>query len=203
LAGDTLDKLAKQAAAKFDAESFPEALTLYKKLLQLRIEALGADHPDVGEAHHLVGETLWALDRYKEAESALSQSLAIMRKHLGPKHKAVGTVLKNIAECRQAWISDREENELSKPKTHKLLLEVLSLVSEAAEIAKAHAVNEKDADYLDTLYSLGEVYIQLDRYAEALPCFEVNLPRFIDSEGARSMDTLLCLRNLASCYRAR
>lgn len=197
---DKANKLIEEATAKFEEEEFSKSLPMYKEALQLRKEALGDDHPDVGEAYHFVAEVLWGLGHYKEAEATLRTSLPIMSKHLGPKDKSVGSILKNICECRQAFLAENEDK-VPKEKATKLLKDVLPLAREATEIAKAHATNENDENYLETLYSLGEIYIQLDRYAEALPAFERNLPRIEEKQGAQSIEALICLRNLASCYQ--
>lgn len=198
---ENASKLMEKASVKFEAEDYAGALTLYHDVLKLREGALGAAHPDVGEAYHLVGETLWTLGKYKEAEAALNRSLAIMRNHLGPKHKAVGSILKNIAECRQAYLND-DETKIAPAKRAKVLEQTLPLMVEATEIAQAHATGAEDDDYLDAVYALGEVYIQLERYAEALPCFEKTLPSFLKNAASDSMDTLLCWRNMSACYRA-
>lgn len=199
---ENANKLVEKAGAKFEAEDYAGALPLYHDALKLREGALGAAHPDVGEAYHLVGETLWTLSKYKEAEAALNRSLNIMRNHLGPKHKAVGSILKNIAECRQAYLND-DETKIAPAKRAKVLEQTLPLMVEATEIAQAHATGAEDDEYLDAVYALGEVYIQLERYAEALPCFEKTLPSFLKNTASDSMDSLLCWRNLSACYRVR
>jgi hypothetical protein len=126
-----------------------------------------------------------------------------MRKHLGPKHKAVGSIMKNIVECRQGYLHENEEK-ITPARQTQLLQQVLPLATEATEIARTHATDkENDESYLDALYSQGEIFIQLERYAEALPCFEANLPFLIKSTDRESTDTLLCWRSLSACYKVR
>jgi hypothetical protein len=63
-----------------------EAERLFKRTLAARIEALGADHPDVANNLLAYGRFLAERKRYAEAEPLLVQSHAMRRKLLGDKH---------------------------------------------------------------------------------------------------------------------
>lgn len=66
--------------------------------LAIRENALGPDHPDVGESRNNLAELLVHEGRFAGAESMLREALAIREKALGPDHPDVAQSLNNLAE---------------------------------------------------------------------------------------------------------
>ena len=75
---------------------------MFRRSLGIRENALGADHPDVGEALNNLAMLYQDQGRLAEAEPLYRRSLGIWENALGADHQHVGTVLNNLAALYSA-----------------------------------------------------------------------------------------------------
>ena len=75
--------LHNRALASWRQGKYSEAEGLYKRALAIREQALGANHPDVGQHPQQPGARVSAQGKYTEAEGLFERALAIREKALG------------------------------------------------------------------------------------------------------------------------
>jgi tetratricopeptide (TPR) repeat protein len=63
-----------------------EAERLLRRALAIAEKAHGADHPDVAEALHGLGQVLAARGQHDEAQACFDRALDVREKRLGPSH---------------------------------------------------------------------------------------------------------------------
>ena len=74
-----------------------EAVSKLQRVLDIREEALGPDHPDVALTLHNLGFIYNAQGRYTEAKPLLQRALIIRETALGPQHLEVALTLNSLA----------------------------------------------------------------------------------------------------------
>ncbi|MGC8645901.1 MAG: tetratricopeptide repeat protein, partial [Thermoplasmata archaeon] len=76
---------------------YPEAETLYKEALEIRIRSLGSNHPDVANTKNNLALLYYNQGRYSEAETLYKEALEILIKSFGEIHPDFANTMKNLA----------------------------------------------------------------------------------------------------------
>jgi tetratricopeptide (TPR) repeat protein len=79
-------------------ERYGEAEPLFKRALAIREQALGRDHPDVGQSLNNLATLYDKLDRHADSEPLFKRALVVYEKAAGPEHPAVATLLNNLGQ---------------------------------------------------------------------------------------------------------
>jgi tetratricopeptide (TPR) repeat protein len=78
------------------AGDFERARALHQEALELREQALGPDHSNVGESLGYLASVPYRTGDFEEAKALFERALAIQKQALGPDHPAVGLSLNNL-----------------------------------------------------------------------------------------------------------
>ncbi|WP_445664881.1 protein kinase domain-containing protein [Fodinibius sp. AD559] len=70
-----------------------EALPIYKKALKYRLEAYGANNPEVGTIYHNIGNVYISLGQYNKALKYSNRAYEIRNNTLGPNHNLTASTL--------------------------------------------------------------------------------------------------------------
>jgi tetratricopeptide (TPR) repeat protein len=87
----------RQASALAGKGRYPEAQSLWERILAARRKVLGDEHPDTAESYNNVAFNLNAQSRYAQAQPLYENALAICRKVLGEDHPYTATSYNNVA----------------------------------------------------------------------------------------------------------
>jgi tetratricopeptide (TPR) repeat protein/predicted Ser/Thr protein kinase len=167
------------------AGSYAEAQQLLEQAIELKQQALGPEHPEVGNALSNLAVVLEAQGAYADALPLHQRALAILEKALGDRHPEVSGVLNNLADnCRL-----RGEFEQA-----KLLLE------RSLEI-KEEALGPEHPSVASSLGNLALVLEGMEQLAEARPLLERALRIKENALGPRHPEVAATLNNLAENYR--
>ncbi len=90
--------LAQMGLCKMELRRLDEGMADYEESLRLRVEALGPDHPSVGDAHLGIGLTFLARGDLPRAKQFLESARVILERALGPDHHRVTTVLGQLGQ---------------------------------------------------------------------------------------------------------
>jgi transcriptional regulator with XRE-family HTH domain len=82
---------------------FGEAEPIYERVLQIREQTLGPDHPDMATALENLAELYSLKRRYVKAEPIYDRVLQIREQTLGPGHPDVATALEGLAWMYLDW----------------------------------------------------------------------------------------------------
>jgi len=89
------------AALQYLRGEYREAAALYERILRLRLESKGLDHPATADALHNLGSVLAEMGDYGEAERYLEQARAVMRRVLSPSDPLIAPTLDGLAILRE------------------------------------------------------------------------------------------------------
>jgi tetratricopeptide (TPR) repeat protein len=101
-------RLGSLAIVKQRLGEHEEARDLLERALELRVQALGEDNPDVARGLANLAEADWRTGDQEQARELLERALAIQEQALGPDHPDVSLTLNNLANVHQARGSLRE-----------------------------------------------------------------------------------------------
>lgn len=175
-----------------------------------------------GEVRLMLGETLYGLGRYVDAEQQLERSLALSRGLFGSIHKASAEALINLAHVQRSQgrlddASDRYHESIDAfrrlPNEQRRLADALDslaslqmerhdLVAAEKLLEEAHAVRaaqpdaDVKADVADALLR-SSLHFKRGEYAAAARCLLDVLPQARTALGNRNESTLAVLNNLA------
>ena len=209
-----------------DRDRFTEAEALLKEALQLREQALGAEHPQVATILQALGEVYDILHRDTEAASLLQQALSIREHTLGLDHPEVAESLMSLAGvCWHRGDHRKQEQFLLRacciwettlgpdhPKVARVLTRLAALYSqqehhEEAEQLLLRALHiQKQTLGIDhphrmgTLNNLALVYKNQGRYTEAEPLLQQALHIREHASGPEHHLLAMPLSNLAELY---
>lgn len=79
---------------------YDEAARLDERALDVRLQTLGPDHPDVAETLFALGTVYRRQARYQDSEAAYLRGLAIREKAFGPAHPTVAESLNGLAQVQ-------------------------------------------------------------------------------------------------------
>lgn len=89
-------KLDAEIRRLYRADKEEEARPLAERLLAIREQALGPDHPDVAESLGILAVLYRSLGEYAKAEPLLRRALAMTEKRQGPEHSDVARPLNSL-----------------------------------------------------------------------------------------------------------
>ncbi len=92
----------RQGGALYQAGRYGEALSFWKKALELGQREFGPDHPQTAAFLNNLAALYQAQGRYAEAEPLYKRALAIDEKALGLDHPGLATDLNNLADLYRA-----------------------------------------------------------------------------------------------------
>ena len=213
----------------YQAGKYAEATEIAKRVLTIREEALGPEHPNVGTALNNLGELYRAQGRLAEVEPLYRRSLAIYEKALGPEHPKVGTSLNNLAGLYRAQGRYAEAEPLIRrdlaiqekalgpvhPDVGTSLNNLAGLYQDQGRYSEAEplyrrslAIREKalrpeHPAVGESLNNLAELYRDQGRYAEAEPLYRRSLAIREKALGPDHPAVGHSLNNLAELYRAQ
>jgi len=179
-----LHNLANAHAA---ARDFDQARALHQQALELREQALGPDHSDVGESLGYLASVSYETGDFEEAKALFRRALAIQEHALGPDHPAVGLSLNNLGvaysitgdfeEAKRLFARALPIAEQGLGASHPAVVEVVANLGfayadtgeaeqarpllERALAMREQAVGREDPLVRSILESLASVYAQL------------------------------------------
>jgi tetratricopeptide (TPR) repeat protein len=89
--------LVSEATALEEKRGLKQAAVLWEKVLRIRRQVLGEDHPLTANTWNTLGSNLHKQARYKEADGLFRKALDIRRRSLGEEHPDTATSHDNVA----------------------------------------------------------------------------------------------------------
>ncbi|MCH2047130.1 MAG: CHAT domain-containing protein [Trichodesmium sp. ALOHA_ZT_67] len=166
---------------------YDEAVPLLEQSLKIRLQLLGAEHPDVAESLNNLAVLYYAQGRYTEAEPLLIQALEMIKKFLGAEHPYVAQSLENLA----VLYSDQGRYTEAEP-----------FFIEALEMRKK-LLGAEHPLVATSFNNLAEFYRAQGRYIEAEPLYTQSLEMRKKLLGAEHPLVATSLNNLAGLYSAQ
>jgi len=203
-----------------------EELAIHRRALELRLEALGPDHPETLISQNNVARALLTTGRIDEAierfEHTLEQRLTI----LGPTHRNTLTTQLNLAsayrnagryddaialdretlEAQQETLGPDHEDTLTTQNNLASVLRAAGRLQESIELfeqtfeARRRVLGADHPSTLTSQSNLALAYEEAGHYDEALGMLERTLEIRRANLGADHPDTLATLSNLATLY---
>ena len=164
---------------------YSEAVPLAERVLAIREEALGSNHPQVALALYSLAILFTSQGRYADAEQLFIRSVAIDDKVFGPDNTVSATTLSDLAELYRIQHRYADAEPLAKRSL--------------ASLEKAHGPNDPRIAY--PLNNLASLYQDEGRYADAEPLYKRALAIREKALGSDNLDYASSLNNLASLYR--
>lgn len=106
------EELNTQVIEFFQAGRYEEAIVLAERVLKLKEQVLGPDHPNTAASLNILAALHQAMGRYEEAETFYQRTLVIVEKQLGSDHPNTITSLNNLAVLYEAMGRYREAESL-------------------------------------------------------------------------------------------
>jgi tetratricopeptide (TPR) repeat protein/predicted ATPase len=131
---------------------YGEALSLYRRALNIREQNLGPEHNDVVFTIANLGRLYQVMGHYQQALPLLQRALAMQEQKLGSKDPQIAALLNNLGTLYQA-MGEHEQ--------------ALPLMERALTISE----NTKGAEHPDTIsfiYNISSLYLNTGKYEEAL-----------------------------------
>jgi len=204
-----------------------EALERYGRSLELRRQALGDDHPLVGDSHNNIGNTLADLGRGNEALAAYDQALRTYQRTLGDDHPSVAVALINLSvigaetgefdaawsafeRAREIYESTYEPDGTQMNDVRFIRAVILDHEGRFEEALQQYEVIEEDArrlygeDHLEVLLvvnNIGEIHQAMGQYEEACAQYRAALDALDATQGAHSLYVATFRYNLAEALR--
>ncbi len=148
---EALDAAADLAVLYTRLGLFDEAEPILRRVLELRAETLGEDHPSTLKALNLLADLLWAEGRYDEVEAIDRHTLEIRRRVLGEDHPDTLKSLNGLAAT--LFNAGR-------------YAEAAALFEQALAVA-TRLLGEDHPHTLTLGSNLASAYLELGRYAQA------------------------------------
>jgi CHAT domain-containing protein/Tfp pilus assembly protein PilF len=166
---------------------YAKATTLLQRSLEIRVKALGPEHPAVADSLNTLAVFFHNNGEYVKPEPLYLRSLEIRVKSLGPEHPDVANSLNNLGELYRA----RGEHAKAEP----LLLRALQI--------RVKAQGEENADVAMLLNNLALLYEEKGEYAKAEPIYQRALAIYEKVLGPEHPNVVTLLGNLAAMYEAK
>jgi tetratricopeptide (TPR) repeat protein len=164
-----------------------EAEPLLQKVLILKQQLLGQDHPDVATSLNNLAELYKSQGRYSESETLLVQSLEIRKRLLSEDHPAVANSLSNLAGIYK-YQGRYDQAEL-------LYLQALEITER--QLGTDHPIVAAN------LNNLAGLYQHQGRYSEAEPLYLRSLEITERQLGLDHPTVAASLNNLAGLYNSQ
>ena len=172
------------ASIYFGEAKYGEAEPLYRRVLEIREQVLGANHPDVAQTLNSLGLVLQNEGSYDDAERIHKRALAIREQALGANHPLVAQTLSNLGGVY---------NLQGRSAQAEGLFERALAIRE-----QAFGANSREVAY--SLGSVGNVYRIRGRYAEAEALLQRALVILERELGANHLDVAQALHNLGLVF---
>jgi len=99
---DIASLLTKAATYLYNRGQYAQVEPLFRRILHIREQVLGAEHPNVASSLHSLANLYREQGKYAEAEPLYQRALRINEEHLGPQHPHVAYPLNGLANlCRE------------------------------------------------------------------------------------------------------
>ena len=177
--------LNKSAVNFYKVGQYAEAEPILKRVLAIREESLGPDHPDTATSLNNLAMLYEKQARHKEALPLLERALAICEKTLGPEHPDTLISLNNLAI---GFISHARYNDAIP-------------VFERALALRERALGPNHPDTACSLNNVAMLYEKLGRYRDAVPVLQRAIAIREQALGLEHPDTATSLNNLAMVYK--
>ena len=132
---------------------------LWKKVLKIRKEVLGTQHPNYAISLMSLGALHYEKGEYTQAEDFFLRAMSIQEKSLGTKHVHYANSLKNLSNL----YSEQGQHE-----------KAISLSEQGLEIIRENYGNTHPA-YAKAIEQLGILYYDMDAYSEAKSYYNLAL----------------------------
>ncbi|WP_370495605.1 CHAT domain-containing tetratricopeptide repeat protein [Trichodesmium erythraeum] len=177
-------ELNDKAIELYKQGKYDEAVPLLEQSLKIRLQILGAEHPDVATSLNNLAELYRVQGRYTEAEPLYIQALEMRKKLLGAEHPDVATSLNNLAGLYRVQGRYTE--------AEPLYIQALNM--------RNKLLGAEHPDVATSLNNLAEIYRRQGRYIEAEPLYIQALEMRKKLLGAEHPDVATSLNNLAGLY---
>lgn len=181
VAADSLSRLADERHGRGESAA---ADSLYRRVLELREEAVGPEHPETAAAINALAVLAYGEGRYPEAARLMRRALRIREAALGPLHPEVASSLNNLAAIYRS-LGRYEDAE--------------SLYRRAIE-AREDAVGADDVSLAAPVENLGVLYWTIGRYDEAIDLIRRALQLQKRAHGPDHPRVANALHNLATLH---
>jgi len=198
---------------------FNLALPVAEKAFKIRVEVLGAKHPDtlislnnLAGIYYSIGrldDALWLLKIYKQIKLEEAQQYNAKVLELYKKGEAQQAVLyaEKVFKIYKEVLGEKHPDTLTSLNNLALIYQDLGRLNEALPLSKQayslrlQVLGEKHRKTLTSLNNLADIYRAIGRLDEALPLFESALSLRKEVLGEKHTDTLYSLNNLAGIYQ--
>ena len=153
---DDPNLLEQQVLQLYQQGKYQEAIPLAEKLLAIRKQTLGPDHPDTATSLGYLARLYKFMGDYGRAEPLYQQALQIRKKVLGPEHPDTAESLNNLAQLLRAT------NRLS--EAEPLYQQALQICQKALGPEHPHTVT--------SLNNLAGLYQAMGAYTKAEPLYQ-------------------------------
>jgi len=147
---ESLDDL---AGVLSDLGKYEDARTLARESLQVQMETLDPDHPEVAVTLQILGAIDWEQGRLEEAEASWTRCLEIREKALGPETVEVAQIRNSLGDL---FLAQGKHSEAE------------SMFERALEI-RGRLQGTDHPEVANVLTNLAETYFRQGRLAEAEP----------------------------------
>jgi tetratricopeptide (TPR) repeat protein len=214
--------------AKMDQAEFNEAITIYKKSINIYEKTLSSNHPDLATSYNNIGMLYHSIGEYSEALPYHEKALAIRQQSLTPNHSDlatsynnIGLVFYSISEYSKAISSHEKALEIrqqSLPPNHPDLAmsynNIGLVYNRTGDYSKALSYYEKALEIrqqslpsnhplLATSYnSIGLVFYSMGEYSKAASYHEKALEIRQQSLPSNHPGLARSYNNIGSVYKA-
>ncbi|MEJ7578644.1 MAG: tetratricopeptide repeat protein [Pyrinomonadaceae bacterium] len=150
------NRLYAESVKLYSQGKYDEAITLAKRILEIREQELGSDHQLVAASLNNLATFYRAKKKFKDASSLHERALAIYEKALGADDLSVARTLDGLALAR-----------IGAGKADK----AVEALGRALEI-REKKLGREHADVVRSLDSLATLYRLIGKYDEAAPLFQ-------------------------------
>ena len=177
--------LNKSAVNLYQRGEFEEAEPLLKRVMAVREQSLGPDHPDTATSLNNLAMLYEKQGRHKEALPLLERALDICERVLGQDHPETIISLNNLAI---GYLSQGRYTEAAP-------------IFERALAVRERSLSPEHPDIATSLNNLAMLYEKQGRYKAAVPLLERGLEVREQSLGPNHPETATSLNNLAMLYK--
>ncbi|CAF0848007.1 unnamed protein product [Adineta steineri] len=205
---------------------YQEAITFYKKSIEIQQRIYSAYHPDLAKSYNWIGNAYESLNEYKNALSFHEKALKIQQRSLSPNHldlastyNSIGVVYKNMREFDKALSYYKKDLEISKqalPSNHPDLAasynnlgllykakadfdKTLSNHEKALEIQQ-QALPPDHPDLANTYNNIALVYKNMGNHEKAVVACEKALKIRQESLPPNHLDLAATYNNMGEMY---
>ncbi|CAF1111586.1 unnamed protein product [Adineta ricciae] len=163
---------------------YEEAITLFRKSLELRLMSYSPNHPDVASFYNNIGSAYRNMGDYAKALSSYEQALKIQLQLLPPNHPHVASSYSNIGNA----YSDMGD-----------YAKALSSYEQALKI-QIQSLPPNHPDVASSYNNIGSAYRNMGDYAKALSSYEQAFKIQIQSLPPNHPDVAGSYNNIGNAY---